>query len=113
MPRRYRRRGAATFVYEARDRVDPAEVEQRLAERVRRLTVDDRTEAEMAQRSAGRSLGTSCQTLGRVLIKMGLVSNGWSMSALPPKADMRGATRHVRFGPKADIGYAIRSPRPR
>src|SRR5262249_28753738 len=26
------------------------------------------------------------------------------MSALPPKADMCGATRNVRFGPKADIG---------
>src|SRR5262249_9652910 len=26
------------------------------------------------------------------------------MSALPPKADMCGATRDVRYGPKADIG---------
>jgi hypothetical protein len=26
-----------------------------------------------------------------------------AMSALPPKADMCGATRDVRFGPKADI----------
>ena len=26
------------------------------------------------------------------------------MSALPPKADMCAATRHVRFVPKADIG---------
>ena len=26
-----------------------------------------------------------------------------AMSALPPKADMRGAARDVRFGPKADI----------
>jgi len=26
------------------------------------------------------------------------------MSALPPKADMCSATRHVRFGPEADIG---------
>ena len=26
-----------------------------------------------------------------------------AMSALPPKADMRSATRNVRFGPKADI----------
>jgi hypothetical protein len=25
------------------------------------------------------------------------------MSALPPKADMRGANEHVCFGPKADI----------
>jgi len=27
-----------------------------------------------------------------------------AMSALPPKADMCGAARDVRFGPKADIG---------
>src|SRR5262249_60741645 len=27
------------------------------------------------------------------------------MSALPPKADMCGATRNVRFGPKADIAW--------
>jgi hypothetical protein len=27
----------------------------------------------------------------------------WVMSALPPKADMCGATRDVRFGPIADI----------
>ena len=26
------------------------------------------------------------------------------MSALPPKADLCGATRVVRFGPEADIG---------
>src|SRR5215471_2027961 len=38
------------------------------------------------------------------------------MSALHPKADMCGATRHVRFGPKADMsnrskatGYSITS----
>jgi hypothetical protein len=29
-----------------------------------------------------------------------------AMSALPPKADMCGATRDVRFGPKADITAA-------
>ena len=28
----------------------------------------------------------------------------WAMSALPPKADMCGAARDVRFGPIADIG---------
>jgi len=28
-----------------------------------------------------------------------------AMSALPPKADMCGATGDVRFGPKADIGH--------
>ena len=55
------------------------------AERDRRLAADDRTEAEMAQRSAGRSLGTSCQTLGRVLIKMGLVSNGDRCPLYPRK----------------------------
>jgi hypothetical protein len=31
------------------------------------------------------------------------------MSALPPKADMCGATRDVRFGPIADIAPSIRS----
>jgi hypothetical protein len=31
------------------------------------------------------------------------------MSVLPPKADVCGATRDVRFGPKADIGFAIQS----
>ena len=30
------------------------------------------------------------------------------MSALPPKADMCGATSHIRFGPKADICSATR-----
>jgi hypothetical protein len=45
--------------------------------------------------------------LGRVLI-----NRDWSaarvdrLSALPPKADMCGATRDVRFGPKADITAA-------
>jgi len=33
------------------------------------------------------------------------------MSALPPKADVCGANRHVCFGPKADIVSAVRSPR--
>jgi hypothetical protein len=37
------------------------------------------------------------------------------MSALPPNADMCGATRDVRFGPKADIGQfsfaGIKRPR--
>src|SRR5262245_10050370 len=36
-----------------------------------------------------------------------------AMSALLPKADMCGATRHVRYGPKADIALFIRSPRRR
>jgi hypothetical protein len=31
------------------------------------------------------------------------------MSALPPKADMCGATSDVRFGPKADITLLFRS----
>jgi hypothetical protein len=35
------------------------------------------------------------------------------MSALPPKADMCGANRHVCFGPIADIASLIRSPRRR
>ena len=35
------------------------------------------------------------------------------MSALPPLADMCGAARDVRFGPKADIRQVTRSPRRR
>jgi len=31
------------------------------------------------------------------------------MSALPPKADMCGAARDVRFGPKADISPGLPS----
>ena len=33
------------------------------------------------------------------------------MSALPPKADMCGAARDVRYGPEADIGRITRSLR--
>jgi hypothetical protein len=36
-----------------------------------------------------------------------------AMSALPPRADMCGATRDVRFGPKADIKSIIQSPHQR
>jgi hypothetical protein len=35
------------------------------------------------------------------------------MSALPPKADMAQHGDDVRFGPKADIGTLIGSPRQR
>src|SRR6516225_7231261 len=38
-------------------------------------------------------------------------SQDMTMSALPPKADMCGAARDVRFGPIADIVRAIRLPR--
>jgi hypothetical protein len=31
-----------------------------------------------------------------------------SMSALPPKADMCGATAHVCYGPKEDISHSVR-----
>jgi hypothetical protein len=41
--------------------------------------------------------------LGRVLIKRVWGAAVIPMSALPPKADMCGATRYVRFGPKADM----------
>lgn len=46
MARKYRRRGAATYVNAARDRVDPGEAEQRLAERDQREAADTRTEAQ-------------------------------------------------------------------
>jgi hypothetical protein len=46
MSRKYRRRGAATFVNAARDRVDPVEAAKRLAKREQREAADTRTEAE-------------------------------------------------------------------
>jgi hypothetical protein len=38
----------------------------------------------------------------RKFLQKFLAAGGWSMSAIPPKADMCGATRYVRFGPIAD-----------
>ena len=35
--------------------------------------------------------------------KSRLVSGGWSMSALPPKADIRQPEWHVRYVPEADL----------
>ena len=35
--------------------------------------------------------------------KSRLVSSGWSLSALPPKADIRQRIEHVCFVPEADI----------
>jgi hypothetical protein len=35
--------------------------------------------------------------------KSRLVSSGWSLSALPPKGDIRQRIEHVRFVPIADI----------
>ena len=46
MSRKHRRRGAASFGKLDRSRVDPADVEQRLAERERREAADTRTEAQ-------------------------------------------------------------------
>ena len=43
MPRKYRRTGAASFISAARDRVDPAEAEQKFAERERREAANTRT----------------------------------------------------------------------
>jgi hypothetical protein len=60
MSRRYRSRGAASFVSPARGRVDPAEAEQRLAERDMREAADTRTEA---QRWTRGSLGVDCKAL--------------------------------------------------
>ena len=36
--------------------------------------------------------------------KSRLVSSGWSLSALPPKADIRQGIEHVCFVPLTDIG---------
>jgi hypothetical protein len=38
--------------------------------------------------------------------KSRLVSSGWSLSALPPKADIRQRIEHVCFVPEADISAA-------
>ena len=46
MARKYKRRGAATYVSAARDRADPAEVEKRLSEREAREASDTRTPQE-------------------------------------------------------------------
>ena len=35
--------------------------------------------------------------------KSRLVSSGWSLSALPPKADIRQRIEHVCFVPRADV----------
>jgi hypothetical protein len=40
---------------------------------------------------------------GCKLQRTGWDAPGWSMAALPPKADMCSATRDVCFGPEADI----------
>jgi hypothetical protein len=37
----------------------------------------------------------------------GLVGSGWSMSALPPKADIRQRIEHVCFVPLGDIGMSL------
>ena len=55
------------------------------------------------------TLGTPMSALGQK--RTFAVQKG--MSALPPKADMCGATRDVRYGPTADIAYLIRSTRRR
>src|SRR5262249_10407681 len=79
-----------------------------LHEQLRRDTTGPR------RRLRGHSLPISCGVLRCWLTYRGLVvprsgprkaTIAFSMmSALPPKADMCGAKRHVRFGPKADIG---------
>jgi hypothetical protein len=37
-----------------------------------------------------------------------LVSSGWSLSALPPKADIREREWHVRYVPKADFDLGVK-----
>ena len=36
-----------------------------------------------------------------------LVSSGWSLSALPPKADIRQRIEHVCFVPNADLVLSV------
>jgi hypothetical protein len=42
-----------------------------------------------------------------VILELLKICSSQPMSALPPKADMCGAARDVRFGPKADICSAL------
>jgi hypothetical protein len=46
------------------------------------------------------SCGNVTDDLNRLI---GCVCNGWSLSALPPKADIRQPNEHVYFVPKADL----------
>ena len=46
MPRKYQKRGAASVARAERVRVDPAEAEERFAEREEREAADTRTEAQ-------------------------------------------------------------------
>jgi hypothetical protein len=62
------------------------------------------TEADSA--TAGR-MGEhqgECRLTRPCTHKSRLVSSGWSLSALPPKADIRQRIEHVCFVPLADIG---------
>jgi hypothetical protein len=45
-----------------------------------------------------------CQSYSRTELRERTTRAAEAMSALPPKADMCGATRDVRFVPIADIG---------
>jgi hypothetical protein len=70
------------------------DVKIRLAERDQRQAADSRTEIE-------RYLNDPPP--GRHALAQRNRQEKTKMSALPPKADMCGATKDVRFGPKADI----------
>ena len=51
----------------------------------------------------GRQAASEHQTVGTARThKSRSMSNGWSMSALPPKADVPRRNLNVRFGPEAD-----------
>ena len=52
--------------------------------------------------SIGRLWGPGLQLPRPCTHKSRLVSSGWSMSALPPKADIRQRIEHVGFVPKPD-----------
>jgi hypothetical protein len=49
-----------------------------------------------------------CEAARACTQKSSLVSGDWSMSALPPEADIRQGERHVRLVPIADIRNSAR-----
>jgi hypothetical protein len=63
-----------------------------------------------SSRTSGQSVPRICPSLRPLvavpgdqgLLYCGVITRGNEMSALPPRADMCGATRHVRFVPIAD-----------
>ena len=70
---------------------------------LRKFTVEDFKDARGEDARDVRSAESCATSIRPCTHKSRLVSSGWSMSALPPKADNRQAIEHVCFVPKADF----------